>query len=195
MARIPPTRILATALAAGALFSLAACSSTPPDITKNGTGGSGGAGGGAPQGDPFDIPLAGISAEQQKAFFDGDNLFGLPLHDADGLGPLYTRSSCGACHTSGVRGPGSVQKMSIVLADGVTTAADQSKLAFGHTVHPLLTAGAKTPILPPPNDPTVKVTLRVGPPILGRGYLEAILDSEIVRVEGEQKLRTDAIHG
>lgn len=194
------------AVGAVILLSLAACSPDPEQTIKQGAGGSGaggesvggGAGGGAvtfPPGDPFDIAIEGVTAEQKKVFLNGDNLFGLPLREADGLGPLFTRSGCGACHVDGTRGPGSVQKMAVVLADGVTTAPDQSKLPYGHTVHPLLTAGAKTPIQPPADDPSVRVTIRVGPPILGRGYLEAVLDSEILRVAAEQAKRSDGIHG
>jgi len=62
-------------------------------------------------------------------------------------------------------------------------------------VHPLVTAGAKTPIVPPMGDPTIKVTSRIDPPVLGRGYMEAILDSEIERVAAEQAARPDGIHG
>src|SRR4051794_13589713 len=147
-------------------------------------------------GDPFDVPVSGATDAERREFFAGDALFELPLRDADGLGPLYTRTSCGACHGSGVRGPGSVQKMVVVLADGVTPSGDQSALPFGHTVHPLFTAGSTTAIVPPA-DPnvTVKVTTRVGPSILGRGYVEAVLDSEIERVAAEQAQRADAIHG
>jgi CxxC motif-containing protein (DUF1111 family) len=85
--------------------------------------------------------------------------------------------------------------MSVVQADGVTPAEDQSLLPFGHTVHPLVTAGAKTPVVPPPDDPSIKVTIRVGPSVLGRGYLEAVLDSEIERLATEQAARGDGIHG
>jgi CxxC motif-containing protein (DUF1111 family) len=145
-------------------------------------------------GDPFDVPIDGLSHEQVITFHEGDELFGLTLREYDGLGPLYTRTSCGACHEEATKGPGSVQKMSVVEADGVTAAADQSKLPFGNTVHPLLAAGAKTPIVPP-NDPSIKVTTRVGPSALGRGYIEAILDSEIERIAAEQAGRPDGIHG
>lgn len=145
--------------------------------------------------DPFDIPADGLTTEQRAAFRDGDGLFDLALRPYDGLGPLYTRTSCGGCHAEGVRGPGLVQKMVVVETDGVTPAADQSKLPYGHTVHPLMAAGETTPILPPANDPSVKVTIRLGPPILGRGYLEAVLDSEIERVAAAQAQRTDGIHG
>jgi CxxC motif-containing protein (DUF1111 family) len=177
------------------LTSLAACAPEPDESPAD--PGGGGAGGGAvakTAGDPFDVPIAGASAAELEAFYDGDTLFGVPLHEADGLGPLYTRASCGACHATGLRGPGSVQKMSVVLDDGVTTSPDQSKLPFGNSAHPLLAAGAQTPVLPP-QDPSVRLSVRVGPPILGRGYIEAVDDAEILRVEAEQAARDDGIHG
>jgi CxxC motif-containing protein (DUF1111 family) len=145
--------------------------------------------------DAFDVPISGVTHEQLDTFDKGDLLFGLQLREYDGLGPLYTRTSCGACHQEAARGPGFVQKMTVVEPDGVTPSADQSRLPFGHTVHPLVAAGATTPILPPDGDPAVKVTTRVGPSVLGRGYLEAIADSEIERVAREQRGRADGIHG
>jgi CxxC motif-containing protein (DUF1111 family) len=147
-------------------------------------------------GDPFDVPIETASDAERTQFFTGDGLFELPLRDADGLGPLYTRTSCGACHSSGVRGPGTVEKMVVVLADGFTPAPDQSALPYGHTVHPLFAGGGKTAVLPP-TDPSIhlKLSTRVGPSILGRGYIEAVLDSEIQRVATEQAARTDGIHG
>ena len=150
--------------------------------------------------DVFDAPVSGISGELEADFNDGDLLFGTPLRGSDGLGPLYTRSSCDSCHTEGVRGPGLVKKMSVVEADGVTPALDQSMLAFGHTVHPLVVSrGAElpdpTPILPPSDQSRVKVSSRIGPPVIGRGYIEAIADSEIERVAAEQAERQDEIHG
>ncbi|MFO0613771.1 MAG: di-heme oxidoredictase family protein [Polyangiaceae bacterium] len=179
---------------ASALMACAVLGACNDAGTDSSTGGSGGAPN-KPAPLPKDAPVPGITDEQLVVFDKGDNLFGLPLHDADGLGPLYTRNNCAACHTEGLRGPGLVQKMSVVEADGFTAATDQSKLPFGHTVHPLLTAGATTPIVPPMNDPTVKVTVRMGPPVVGRGFMEAVLDSEIERLEAEQAARPDAIHG
>lgn len=145
--------------------------------------------------DPVDVPIVGLTAEERAVFDKGDALFSVPLREADGLGPLYTRTSCSSCHDEAARGPGLVQKMSVVEADGVTPAKDQSRLPFGHTVHPLVAAGAKTPIVPPEGDSSIKVSIRVGPPVLARGYLEAILDGEILRVAAEQAKRTDGIHG
>jgi len=139
--------------------------------------------------------IDGVSKTDRDAFVANDALFGQALFPGDGLGPLYTRTSCVDCHKDGMRGPGLVQKMVAVDADGVTPSADQSLFPFGHTVHPLLAGGGKTPIDAPPPAPNIKVTIRIGPPILGRGYMEAITDAEIERVAAEQAARADAIHG
>src|SRR5262245_66122055 len=84
--------------------------------------------------DPFDVPIAGLSAADNDTFAEGDALFDLSLRPYDGLGPLYTRSACSDCHDEGARGPGLVQKMIAVGPDGVTPAADQTGLPYGHTV-------------------------------------------------------------
>ncbi|MGC4092557.1 MAG: di-heme oxidoredictase family protein [Polyangiaceae bacterium] len=144
--------------------------------------------------DSVDVPLRGLSSAWTAEFNDGDLAFSTPLRESDGLGPLYTRSSCAACHDSGARGPGVVQKMAIVGDDGVTPDVDQSKLPFGFTVHPLTAGGGISPIVPP-NDPHVKVSDRLGPPVIGRGYIEAIADSEIERVAAEQAAANQGIHG
>ncbi len=141
-----------------------------------------------------DVPIDGLPGDDVARFDDGDALFGLPFRPADGLGPLFIRTSCDACHREGARGPGLVQKLALVEADGVTPAADQSALPWGHTERPGLAAGATTPIAPPAV-PGVKVTIRIGPPVFGRGYLEAVDDAELLRVEAEQAARGDAIHG
>jgi CxxC motif-containing protein (DUF1111 family) len=145
--------------------------------------------------DQFDIPIRGLTAEEDDTFAAGDSLFDLSLRPYDGLGPLYTRSACSDCHAEGVRGPGLVQKMAVMNADGVTPAADQSVFTYGQTVHPLVAGGGTTPVVPPVNANDVKVSIRVGPPILGRGYMEAVTDAEIERVAAEQAARADGIHG
>ncbi|MFZ5893183.1 MAG: di-heme oxidoredictase family protein [Myxococcota bacterium] len=148
----------------------------------------------APTVDSVDVPLRGISAEWVAEFNDGDLAFGTPMREADGLGPLYTRASCAACHDAGARGPGLVQKMVMVEADGVTPSSDQSTLPFGFTVHPLTAGGGLSPIVPP-KDPHVKVSDRLGPPVIGRGYMEAIADEEIERVAAEQAAAGLGVHG
>ncbi len=143
----------------------------------------------------LDEIFVGATTDQFTKFSDGDSLFDLPFYPADGLGPLYVNVSCGECHNNGLRGPGFDQRMVMVEADGVTTAADQSPIQYGNEIRNRMTAGATTPVEPPTNLPNVKVTIRTPPAILGRGYMEAVLDSEIERVAAAQATRTDGIHG
>jgi CxxC motif-containing protein (DUF1111 family) len=145
--------------------------------------------------DGTDLPLRDATPELQARFTEGDALFDFSYREPDGLGPLYIRAACSSCHEAATKGPGAVQKMAVVGPDGLTPAEDQSALAYGHTVRPLKAAGATQAILPPGNATNVKLSLRVGPAVFGRGYLEAISDSEIERMEAEQLTRSDGIHG
>lgn len=144
--------------------------------------------------DPTDLPLANATDAERSLFAKGDARFDGVFREVDGLGPLYIRQACASCHEAGGRGPGAVQKMAIVEADGITPAADQSALPHGHTSRPFMAGGAVTPIAPP-DVPGLKISSRIGPPVFGRGYMEAILETEIVRLEAEQSQRDDEIHG
>jgi CxxC motif-containing protein (DUF1111 family) len=159
-----------------------------------------GCGGGSPApvrvvaDDPTDVPLRAASAAELRTFMIGDATFDLVYLPPDGLGPNYVRSSCSSCHAAAGKGPGSVQKMALVDADGVTSLADQSALAWGHTVRPYAAGGATTPLLPPA-DPRVKRSLRLGVPVFGRGYVDAVDDAAIVAAAAAQAQRADGIHG
>lgn len=144
---------------------------------------------------PSDVPVAGATKAELRVFAQGDRLFDLPMREADGLGPLFTEDHCSACHAGAVRGPGLVQKMVVVMADGFTPADDQSALPYGQTVHPRTTAGATKNISVPESAASVKVSTRMGPAVLGRGYLEAIEDAEILKQEALQRTRDDGIRG
>lgn len=135
--------------------------------------------------DPTDVPLAGATTSERDRFLEGDARFDAVRRPADGLGPLYIRTACSACHDGAARGPGSVQKFALIGAS--------DPLPYGNTVRPYSLAGA-TPITPP-SDPRVKHSLRIGPPVFGRGYIEAIADAEIERRAAEQATRTDGVRG
>jgi CxxC motif-containing protein (DUF1111 family) len=145
--------------------------------------------------DLTDVPLKGASSAETERFNLGDARFDAVFRGPDGLGPLYIRDACSSCHEGAARGPGAVQKMVIVEDDGITPAPDQSSLPYGHTERPYYEGGGTTPIAAPADDPSVLVTRRLGPPVFGRGYMEAVDDAEIERVEAEQAARSDGIHG
>jgi CxxC motif-containing protein (DUF1111 family) len=144
--------------------------------------------------DPTDIPLRAATDEEHKTFAAGDTRFDAIFRDPDGLGPLYIRTACAACHEGAAKGPGAVDKMVVVETDGVTPAPDQSPLTWGHTLRPYTAGGGMRALTA---DPSLSLLLskRVGVPVFGRGYLEAISDDEILRVEAEQAARGDEIHG
>lgn len=145
--------------------------------------------------DLSDVPLHGASRELVERFKEGDALFDFVFREPDGLGPLYIRTACSSCHEGATRGPGAVQKMVAVEADGVTPAADQSGLPWGHTARPYMAAGALTPIGPPPEGAIIKLSTRLGPPVFGRGYMEAVDDAEIERVEAAQAAAGGPVSG
>ncbi len=161
-----------------------------------GSGGPSGDAVDARQPDPSSIVLVGASETERQRFREGDRLFEVTMRAADGLGPLYIRTSCANCHREDGRGPGLVGKMSVVGPDGFTPIADQTRLLpFGHTQRPYVIAGATTPIGAPDAEPSVRVTFRLPPPVFGRGYLEAVDDEEILRLEREAQARTDGVRG
>lgn len=140
-----------------------------------------------------DVPLKGVDTEWLTRFDEGDRLFDLPFREADGLGPLYIRQACSSCHDGAARGPGKVQRLVQVDADGVTPTPGQPALPFGSVVRPFATNGAHP--LEAPMRADVHVHTRAGIPVMGRGWLEAIADSELERVAAEQAQRTDGISG
>ncbi len=141
--------------------------------------------------DPSDAPLKGLSAEQRARFLAGDTKFDEAARTSQGLGPLFIRSRCSACHEDDTRGPGSVQKFAVVEADGYTP-GDQSALVYGHTTRNQLAAGAVTGVTPPEG---TKVSTRFGPAVFGRGYIEAVDDGAIEDNARNQEARTDGISG
>lgn len=146
--------------------------------------------------DPSDLPLAGLSDHWQARFLEGDATFDQVFRSTQGLGPVYIRQSCASCHTADARGPGASRKMVNVEADGITPSGDQSMFPYGHTVRPQSIAPETYPGVdePAPFDGLL-VSSRLGPAVFARGAMEAILDSEIERLEAEQAQRDDGISG
>lgn len=143
--------------------------------------------------DPTDLPLAGLTPEWEARFAEGDRLFEVPFTAVDGLGPLYIRQSCASCHQGGGRGPGFVEKVAQVEADGVTPVAGQPALPLGHTIRRLMTAGASQALVP--SSTGLKQSTRVGPTVWAAGAIEAVAERELLRLEAEQATRTDGISG
>lgn len=130
--------------------------------------------------DLADVPLRAATAEQVARFKLGDAQFDEVYTPADGLGPVFIRSQCSACHKAGARGPGFVVKMAWSGSESALA------LPYGHTERPRTIDGA-TPLLAPA-DGGILVTQRSSPGVFGRGYIEAIADSEIEAAAAAQAL-------
>lgn len=136
-----------------------------------------------------DLPLDELSEPELARFKQGDALFEATLRDSDGLGPLYVRDACSACHAGDGRGPGLVTKMSTR-----DSAAAAELLQLGTTERPYTTAGAKLPLLAGA-DPRVRVVARHPPAVFGRGYLEAIAERDLEQLAERAARRTGSARG
>lgn len=144
--------------------------------------------------DPTNTPVAMMTSDQRAQFARGDALFERPFRAVEGLGPVYIRSSCAACHGADGRGPGSVQRLAAIDASGDPLMDQSTVLPYGSVVRPEYTSPATRGVLAP-EDPRVFHSLRIGPAIFGRGEIEAVLDSEIERLAREQQASGGPVRG
>lgn len=136
--------------------------------------------------DPSDAPIATLTDAELARFAEGDARFELPFREPQGLGPLYIHRSCATCHEDDARGPGAVRRIAVI--------GDGAPLPFGDVLRPRLAAGARTPITKPDRE-DVRESVRLGPAVFGRGYLDAIDDAQILAWEARQASRDDGISG
>jgi CxxC motif-containing protein (DUF1111 family) len=144
--------------------------------------------------DPTDLPVSGLTPEQEALFVRGDELFERPFRESEGLGPVYIRAACASCHASDGRGPGSVERLAALSPDGTPLDDQRAVLPYGSVSRPEFSPPATRGVLPP-SDPRVHRSLRVGPAVFGRGWIEAVDEREVERLAAEQRARGGAVHG
>jgi CxxC motif-containing protein (DUF1111 family) len=138
------------------------------------------------------LPLSTATAAELLRFEQGDTLFEATVRNSDGLGPLYVRDSCAACHQGDGRGPGFVNKFVVKRSSGYSDAS--SLFLLGTTERPFVAGSATLPLLAPLGD-NITTVRRLPPAVFGRGYLEAISDAEIERVASAASIRTSGVRG
>lgn len=145
--------------------------------------------------DPTDQPLRELTEDERAMFDRGDPLFDREYRPSQGLGPVFIRASCASCHAKDARGPGFVERAVVVEDDGVTPARDQSLMPFGAVLRPYFVEPATRGIdAPGQSAGRVLRSLRAGPAVFGRGWMEAIDEAEVVRVADAQA-REGRVHG
>ena len=138
------------------------------------------------------LPLSAATDEELLRFREGDTLFEATVRESDGLGPLYVRDSCAACHQGDGRGPGFVNKFA--PRGAISRAELSALLPLGATERPFMTASAKLPLLSPDSQKLRRVR-RMPPAVFGRGYLEAISETELERLAQLAAARTGSVRG
>jgi len=148
----------------------------------------------------FGDPLPGLTTEQLNLFLDGKDDFEKTEDVAGGLGPIFNRDSCVACHSSPATGGASAIN---VTRFGLTVKGKFDSLdALGGS---LLQENAITPeaqeLVPSVANVVVQ---RNSTPLFGLGLIEAIPEADIVRnakaypnerIKGRVGWVTDVISG
>lgn len=135
--------------------------------------------------DLFDAPLDGLSAEEQAAFLEGDEQFGVRFRPSDGLGPIFNDVSCAACHSGDGRGR---RENALVR---ISRGADPALDVGGPQIQDRAIPGAVPETVPPELD----VSVRLPPPVFGVGLIEAIPAADILANADPDDTDGDGISG
>ncbi|MGQ0639496.1 MAG: di-heme oxidoredictase family protein [Gemmatimonadaceae bacterium] len=137
-------------------------------------------------GDVFDAPVEGLSAEDLAAFVRGDEEFGRRFAPATGLGPIFNNVSCAACHSGDGRG-----RLENAL-HRIGSASDNFLGSLGGPqIQDRAIPGAFAEVVP--NGTAVSV--RLPPPVFGVGLIEAIPESAILANADSADVNRDGISG
>ena len=136
-------------------------------------------------GDLFDAPLPGLSADERAAFARGDAEFGRAFFPGDGLGPLFNNVSCASCHSGDGRG----HPRTALVRFG--TPPDYAASLGGPQLQNRAVGGAAAEELPP----GVPHSLRLPPPVFGAGLIETVPDEAILARADPEDLDGDGISG
>jgi CxxC motif-containing protein (DUF1111 family) len=136
-------------------------------------------------GDLFDAPLDGLTADEHAAFVEGDAQFGRPFAIGEGLGPIFNNVSCASCHSGD--GRGRPENILTRFSRGTDLALDVG----GPQLQDRAIPGAEPEVLPS----GVETSRRLPPPVFGLGLIEAIPAATIVALEDPGDANGDGISG
>ena len=170
----------------------------------------------------FELPAEGLTDQELKRHMDTDPLFDrshIPLNDHKnaGLGPLHNAKSCSACHVLNGRGrpvlgeslfrislnqeKGNkpVPSMGFQLQDRATLGYEPEAFVVREWIEKDNLRKLKTRITTPDGNilPSEQVarSLRIPPPLVGLGLLEAIPEKDILMNEDINDENNDGISG
>ena len=134
-------------------------------------------------------PLPGLTNAQRNLFLDGKDGFMKVQTVEGGLGPIFNRDSCVACHSAGGVGGGSVVNTTRFWSKELGQ-FDPLAPGAGLLLHDRAIAPEAQAFLP--RSASI-ITQRNSTPLFGLGLIEAI--SEFTIVSNARKYPNDQIHG
>ncbi|MGH7710195.1 MAG: di-heme oxidoredictase family protein [Gemmatimonadaceae bacterium] len=137
-------------------------------------------------GEVFDAPIEGLSAEELAAFVRGDTEFGRRFAPSTGLGPIFNNVSCASCHSGDGRG-----RLENALQRIGSSSDDFLSSLGGPQIQDKAIPGAYAEAVP--NGTAVSV--RLPPPVFGVGLIEAIPESAILANADSADRDRDGISG
>jgi CxxC motif-containing protein (DUF1111 family) len=139
--------------------------------------------------DLLDGPVEGLTNEQRARFLAGDRAFNDEIFTPEtGLGPLFVATSCGACHA----GDGKGTPFTTLTRFGQTDSSGNGYLQYGG---PQL-QNRSIPGFVPEQLPAGIGAAKFTPPAnTGLGYLEAVLDADILAMADPADANGDGISG
>ena len=137
-------------------------------------------------GDVFDAPLPGLTADELAAFARGDAEFERRFAPSTGLGPIFNNVSCASCHSGDGRGVPS----NILVRIG--TPEDQFHASYGG---PQIQDKAILGIGPEQVPTGIPMSRRLPPPVFGVGLIEAIPVEAILANADPDDVDADGISG
>lgn len=158
----------------------------------------------------LDVPLPGLTAEELAMFEEGKELYQHDFTVAEGLGPLFNRTSCVACHFAGGVGGSEVGTANNVTHFGVEHEGRfLDSFEHGGPVQQLRSFKSEGIVddvgeacmLDPDTLPTEEqmpgliTSLRHTPPVFGFGLIDAIPDEEILKYEGRKSWKKPGVLG
>lgn len=142
-------------------------------------------------GDLLDGPLPGLTTSEMAAFAAGDAEFEESFAPVHGLGPLFTNTSCAACHSGDGRGRPEPTFANLVPRVDPAVAAGAGLPFDAPVVQVKALPGADPEVVPS----GIPVSFRLPPPVFGVGLIEAIPVAEIVARADPDDVDGDGISG
>ncbi len=136
----------------------------------------------------LDGPISNLTASEQLQFVRGDEAFGEVFTIEKGLGPIFVANQCSGCHPGDGKGSPFVGFLRF----------GQSDTTGNHYLHlggPQIQHKAIPGFLPEKLPAGVASTRLLAPAVTGLGFLDAVPDSELLKLADPTDVDQDGISG